>query len=131
MGTYPDNMKNMDDAQKSALKQKLEAKKTKLQEMLQNMGEKVHETPNSEDYEPQMPEYGDGEDENAKEVEVMAERTSTQETIEKDLNAIDEALTRIDAGNYGVCKSCGNNIAEERMNALPEALQCINCASQS
>ena len=40
------------------------------------------------------------------------------------------ALQRIDEGTYGTCEKCGQPIAEERLEALPFAMQCIVCASQ-
>jgi RNA polymerase-binding transcription factor DksA len=43
---------------------------------------------------------------------------------------IDEALTKIDAGTYGECESCGAVIPEARLEAMPSARFCIACASQ-
>jgi len=43
------------------------------------------------------------------------------------LAAIDEALARIEEGTFGVCQRCGNPIAEERLEALPWAILCIDC----
>jgi DnaK suppressor protein len=43
------------------------------------------------------------------------------------LAAIDQALTRIDAGTYGVCVNCGAQIAPERLEAMPWATLCIDC----
>jgi DnaK suppressor protein len=44
------------------------------------------------------------------------------------LDAIDAALGRIDDGTYGVCTNCGRPIGEERLEALPWAELCIDCA---
>lgn len=41
--------------------------------------------------------------------------------------AIDDALKRIDAGTYGYCTHCGNQIGIERLNAIPWARYCIDC----
>lgn len=38
------------------------------------------------------------------------------------------ALERIENGTYGVCVSCGEDIAPARLEALPFAQQCIECA---
>ena len=38
------------------------------------------------------------------------------------------ALQRIDDDSYGRCDSCGEAIAERRLNALPETTFCVNCA---
>ncbi len=41
---------------------------------------------------------------------------------------IHAALKRIDAGTYGECMTCGEPISEQRLHALPYAMQCISCA---
>jgi DnaK suppressor protein len=38
------------------------------------------------------------------------------------------ALLRIENGAYGSCAVCGNDIAENRLKALPTATRCITCA---
>jgi RNA polymerase-binding transcription factor len=43
------------------------------------------------------------------------------------LQAIDEALARIDARTYGVCVNCGAQIPLERLEAMPWATLCIEC----
>ena len=45
------------------------------------------------------------------------------------LQLIDNALDRIKLGRYGRCLKCGQEIPEERLDALPYALMCISCAS--
>ena len=44
-----------------------------------------------------------------------------------ELSAIDAALVRIDAGNYGECIDFGVAIAPARLSASPEAPRCIHC----
>ena len=43
---------------------------------------------------------------------------------------IDEALRRIDDGNYGNCHSCGKPISAARLEAVPHARLCIECKSK-
>jgi DnaK suppressor protein len=43
------------------------------------------------------------------------------------LTRIDEALVRLDAGHYGTCVECGEDIAEPRLRALPFAVRCHEC----
>ena len=45
------------------------------------------------------------------------------------LLAIFEALRRLDRGQYGLCVNCGSPIDVERLSALPEAAQCVVCAT--
>jgi DnaK suppressor protein len=44
-----------------------------------------------------------------------------------DLTAIDEALTRLEVGGYGVCSDCGGEITAARLAALPFAVLCQSC----
>ncbi len=43
------------------------------------------------------------------------------------LTEIDAALARIEDGTFGVCRRCGEPIAEDRLEALPWATLCIDC----
>jgi DnaK suppressor protein len=43
------------------------------------------------------------------------------------LNKITDALARLEAGNYGNCFECGEEIAEKRLRALPFAVRCKDC----
>ena len=47
----------------------------------------------------------------------------------KRMRLIDSALSRIDAGKYGVCVKCGKQIPRERLEAIPYALMCVHCQS--
>lgn len=44
------------------------------------------------------------------------------------LREVQQALARIDEGTYGECAECGEQINRARLEALPAALLCINCA---
>jgi DnaK suppressor protein len=50
-----------------------------------------------------------------------------KQTDAKILQAIEEALSRIDKGTYGVCRDCGEAIAPARLNAIPWTRVCITC----
>ena len=45
-----------------------------------------------------------------------------------ELRKIDAALARIDAGDYGWCVRCGEEIAAERLRLDPAVPVCIDCA---
>ncbi|MBM69664.1 MAG: dimethylmenaquinone methyltransferase [Haliea sp.] len=38
------------------------------------------------------------------------------------------ALARLDAGTYGSCERCGEPISAARLQVLPTAAHCVNCA---
>ena len=50
-----------------------------------------------------------------------------EENSEHVLSEIEAALERIEAGTYGTCRTCGQPISEERLEAIPYATQCIDC----
>jgi DnaK suppressor protein len=43
------------------------------------------------------------------------------------LRMIEEALDRIEAGDYGICHSCEEPIPAKRLEALPWAKHCVTC----
>lgn len=40
-----------------------------------------------------------------------------------------DALRRIENGSYGICQKCGEDISPERLDAVPYAMVCRNCAT--
>ena len=50
-----------------------------------------------------------------------------KQTDAKILQAIEEALVRLDKGTYGVCRDCGEPISEARLTAIPWTRVCISC----
>jgi RNA polymerase-binding protein DksA len=47
--------------------------------------------------------------------------------LERTLQQVEEALSRFDNGDYGVCKTCGDPIDPARLKALPHAARCLDC----
>ena len=50
-----------------------------------------------------------------------------RERAERELAQVDEALTRLAAGTYGLCLACGRPIDPARLEALPWALLDLEC----
>ncbi|MDA1093967.1 MAG: TraR/DksA family transcriptional regulator [Acidobacteria bacterium] len=50
-----------------------------------------------------------------------------KQTDAKILQAIEEALLRMELGTYGVCRDCGEPVAAARLNAIPWTRSCITC----
>lgn len=44
---------------------------------------------------------------------------------------IDAALSRLEAGNYGICVTCGEDISPKRLEAYPASAECVDCAETS
>ncbi len=49
------------------------------------------------------------------------------EVESRELQAIDDAIDRYEAGTFGDCQSCGKPIPITRLRALPFASDCIDC----
>ncbi|MCL1992757.1 MAG: TraR/DksA family transcriptional regulator [Spirochaetes bacterium] len=58
----------------------------------------------------------------------MIEAIGTAEL--KRLKLIDSTITRMKQGKYGLCIKCGKRIPQERLQALPYALMCIDCKTE-
>jgi DnaK suppressor protein len=65
--------------------------------------------------------------------QVTAERGEVEALVASLLDAledVDHALAKLDSDGYGLCESCGSQIAEARLQAMPTARMCIACASK-
>ena len=47
------------------------------------------------------------------------------------IRKIERAIERLDAGEYGICASCGGDISERRLLARPVATHCIDCQTET
>jgi DnaK suppressor protein len=64
---------------------------------------------------------------------VTAERTERlglAESLKSQLDDIEAAMARIDEGTYGVCASCGLSIPEDRLEARPSSIYCVDCKNK-
>ena len=65
--------------------------------------------------------------------QVTAERGEVEALsgqLSETLSDIESALAKFDSGTYGECESCHRRIPEARLEAMPAARLCIECASQ-
>ena len=46
----------------------------------------------------------------------------------REIDQIKHALHQMDQGTYGTCTQCGKQILKERLEAIPYATTCANCA---
>jgi RNA polymerase-binding protein DksA len=56
-----------------------------------------------------------------------SEMLSLVDQLSSTYSDVVDALRKIDEGTYGRCERCGNEIAPERLEAIPYATQCIDC----
>ncbi len=53
---------------------------------------------------------------------------SVMKALRANLRWVDRALRKMELGTYGACERCGDPISLERLEALPWAILCIDCA---
>ncbi|MDH3730192.1 MAG: TraR/DksA family transcriptional regulator [Acidimicrobiia bacterium] len=58
------------------------------------------------------------------------ERLGIADSLSAMLESVDNALTHIEAGTYGVCEECGKEIGAARLEARPSSLLCVDCKSK-
>ncbi len=101
------------------------AEKDKLERELAKFSKK--KSGQEGDYDAAFPDYGDKEDENAAEVADYVVNLSLEENLEKSLRDANQALDRLDKGEYGICKYCHKPIEEKRLLARPTSSSCMSC----
>ncbi len=62
------------------------------------------------------------------EKELLFEQTDNEKIM---LDAIEAALRRIETGKFGMCESCGKDIKEGRLKAIPWVRYCIDCQNKA
>ncbi len=56
--------------------------------------------------------------------------TGLAEAAAAELQQVDDALARMDAGTYGICANCGRPIPPARLEVRPFAEHCVACAEK-
>jgi RNA polymerase-binding transcription factor DksA len=55
---------------------------------------------------------------------------AVQDNIVRQLEQVNETLTRIDDGKYGICANCFRPIAADRLVVRPFSTLCVDCQNQ-
>jgi DnaK suppressor protein len=72
-----------------------------------------------------------GDDDNAAGGEVVDDALTFGSRFTLEQHEIDDALLRIERGEYGVCEECGNPIEPERLEVQPAARLCADDARRA
>ena len=106
------------------LKGKLELNRDSIKKELETF---ATEDPNlKHNWDTKYPNREDGDkDDEADEVQEYDNKLSLEYSLELKLKDVNEALERIEKGTYGTCENCGKEIDIERLQACPEAKDCL------
>jgi len=66
-------------------------------------------------------------EEEATETADLENRMALEHRTREQLAEVERALDKFDKGTYGTCEICGKPINPERLEALPQALYCMEC----
>lgn len=116
-----------------AQKKKLLAEKAFLEDQLQDIGgTKDVNVKDAEDFDVNPPSLSKDteareDDLEAQEVTAYANNLAVEDSLERKLADVNEALGKIEAGRYGKCDNCPKEIPQARLAALPAARVCPDC----
>ena len=74
-----------------------------------------------------FPDYGDSEEDNAREIADYEANLSIENDLLRSLRDVNSALKRIEKGDYGICRYCKKAIEERRLLARPTSSACVAC----
>lgn len=97
-------------------KKSLILEKTKLEKKILELGK--------------YPDYGRGEDDNAREFSDFESNQSIESELKNLLKKINSALKAIEKGTYGKCKVCKEEIENGRLQSMPYADICVSCSKK-
>ncbi len=75
-------------------------------------------------------EFGDGFADAGAATAERTELLGLVDSLKQQLDEIDRALSKVDAGTYGTCESCGNEISPARLEFRPASTLCVDCKSK-
>lgn len=115
----------MDPADLARLKRRLDDERKELAVQLEDIGVSPETgAPSADAFEHGFADSGQATAEKARLLSVADALLTT-------LREVNAALRRVDAGSYGLCTDCGQQIPLERLEARPHARQCMRCKQRS
>ena len=108
----------MDENKKPVYRKKLEQRREEIFRVRRELIESRRELSQPE-IEPE---------ETAAKEKIMLGLESLDEREKQEIEDIDWALRKLETGSYGLCESCGREISDKRLDALPWTRSCKSCA---
>ena len=104
------------------LRSRLETERKRLTEQLEQLQASVRPADERREGSP----FGKREEEATESLE-LEKRLALEKQVREQLADVEHALHKFEEGSYGLCESCGQPIAPDRLEALPQAKLCISC----
>jgi DnaK suppressor protein len=101
---------------------RLEAEKIRYAEELANLQTNASTSEERREGSP----FGKREEEATETLE-LEKRLALENRVRQEMSDIEHAIEKFEKGTYGLCENCGQPIAPERLEVLPQAAYCVNC----
>lgn len=108
---------------------RLEEEQARLQDLIDDYEQELEEARLSESSSDRSPDPGNAEASSTK-LEYAKELSIEQNTLDL-LGKVERALAKTIEGTYGICESCGKSIPIARLDVLPYATLCVDCARKA
>ena len=108
------------------LRSRLESEQKHLNEELEQLRAGVRPAEERRDGSP----FGKREEE-ATETFELEKRLALEKNLVDQIARVEHALHKFEEGTYGFCDSCGKPIDPARLEALPQAGQCLDCKAKN
>lgn len=108
---------------------RLEEERERLLGLIEDYEQELEDARLSESSSDRSPDPGNAEASSTK-LEYAKELSIEQNTLDL-LGKVERALERVAEGSYGSCESCGKSIPMNRLDVLPYATLCIDCARKA
>ena len=105
-----------------SLRARLTERREVVLERLRSASESLDQLDRSQPTEPE---------EEAQELNIARPQVTLDQRSRSELVEIEDALERIERGEYGMCDACGEPIGDGRLLAIPSAVQCVDCAEEA
>lgn len=106
-------------------REEMQEEKARLEQELQESLEELAEIDKRLEY---RGDYSLGEGDPA--IHTWEVNFAIQQRMREKVKSVREALRRIEQGTYGICQRCGSRIDRARLEVIPHATLCIDCARE-
>jgi len=114
-------MQERDDIDPDRIRARLEARRADLAVLMAGEGEETRQT-----VELDQTRQGRLSRMDALQMQAMNKESDRRRQVE--MQRVEAALERLEAGRYGICTACEEDIAMARLEADPATALCIDCA---
>ena len=120
---------NMDERKNNHFRHLLRHHKENREDILDDM-ENLRLGDNDNNESSELSKYDNHPSEAASELFDIEHQMALKKLHEQEIAEIERSLQKIEKGTYGICENCNKEIDPKRLELLPHAKLCIDCAKE-